>query len=130
MAGQRDADWINCTGSTRLGRPKTLGELRAKESRPNARRLSAPSRLALLRFRLDSVNHDGKVGVEASGEDIVEQDRQQLPELRALAIALQFERANRTPRKSGGVRTVFQREIGSQLTEIARSHARDQSRLW
>jgi hypothetical protein len=25
---------------------------------------------------------------------------------------------------------VFQREIGSQLTEIARSHARDQSRLW
>src|ERR1051326_1313295 len=35
------------------------------------------------------VNHDRKVGIEALGENVVEQHRQRLPEMGALAFALQ-----------------------------------------
>jgi hypothetical protein len=70
------------------------------------------------------VNDDRRVGIEALRKDVIEQDRERLPEVSSLHLTFELERHESLARHLGCFCAMLGRKVGRKLAKVTRSHAR------
>jgi hypothetical protein len=76
----------------------------------------------------DSVQYDPRFGVEALGEDIVEEQRERVPERGAVLCADSFEFQHRAARIGERVHAMLIGKFGGKIAEVVSPHVRDFAR--
>lgn len=69
-----------------------------------------------------SVNNEGAVGIDPVSDDIIQENRERIPELRPLIFTLALQCHHGAARIVHRVRAMFVGEFGGKLAKIARSH--------